>query len=236
MNKKNVKQYSSILRNIAIGVFSSIIATGILNLFGYFNININIIIGLIMLCIILIILLLMKRKKNEIGIDCIYTKEANPSLDDYITSITSSFYFWGISANRTVNNINLREKLVKIGHKNGEIKFLLLDPNSSTLERKAKDENVDPDNLRKDIQATIQRLKSYVEKYNIKIEIRFYTDFPIWRLCVIDNKKIYLNYFLSNQQGPESPLIEIRPVSNGIFGGFIKEFNETWGYRSKPVK
>ena len=111
----------------------------------------------------------------------------------------------------------------------------MLNPESSTVERKAEDENDNAVSWSNEIQATIQRLKSFGENHNIKIEIRVYNDFPIWRFCVIDKKKIYLNYFLSNQQGPESPLLEITPVQNGIFWGFMNEFNETWNNKSAPA-
>ena len=172
--------------------------------------------------------------ENELGINRIYTKK-KPTLEDYVSSISTSFYFWGISAKRTMSNPNLQKKLIEIGHKKGEIKFLLLNPKSTTVARKAEDENDDANSWCNEIQATIQRLKTIEKKYNINIEIRVYDDFPIWRLCVIDRKKIYLNYFLSNQQGPESPLLEMAPVSNGIFWGFMNEFNETWNNKSVSV-
>ena len=126
MDKKFQKQ----VLNIAIGVFSGIVATVILNFLGYFSNAINIIIGLIILCIILIFLLWNNWKSNlltinierELGINHIYIQK-KPTLDDYIPSISSSFYFWGISAKRTVSNPNLQKKLIEIGHKKGEIKF-----------------------------------------------------------------------------------------------------------------
>jgi len=171
---------------------------------------------------------------TDLGLDHVYTNN-KPSLDDYVTDISTSFYFWGISAKRTTSNPKLQKKMIEIGHKKGEIKFLLLNPKSEVIGRKAEDENDDAASWRSEISATIQRLKSFSKKHNINIEVRIYNDFPIWRMNIINGKRIYLNYFLSNQQGPESPLLEITPVTNGVFWGYLNEFRETWEHKSEKI-
>ena len=181
MNKNFQKQ----VLNIAIGIFSGIVTTVILNILEFFSKEINIIIGLIILCIILIFLLWHNWKsnlltiniENGLGINRIYTKQ-KPTLEDYVSSISTSFYFWGISAKRITSNPSLQKKLIEIGHKKGEIKFLLLNPKSTTVARKAEDENDDANSWCNEIQATIQRLKSFGKKYNIILKFKFMMIFP----------------------------------------------------------
>jgi hypothetical protein len=157
-----------------------------------------------------------------------YLSNNKPTLEKQIALCKNSFYFLGISAKRTVSAPELQEKLIEIGKKGGEIRFLLMNPKSPTLKRKADDEGDDWNAWKKDIEAQINRLKAIGKNNNIKISVKLYDEFPIWRMVIIDTSKMYLHYFLSEQQGPQSPLLEIEEKKNGIFHSFYREYLELW--------
>lgn len=168
---------------------------------------------------------------NEIGLKDVYTTN-KPTLLDYLNETDNSFYFFGISAKRTTSTPELQQKLIELGRKDGDIRFLLFNPNGPNLKRKAQDEGDNWQSWEKEISATIERLKSIAKSNNIKIQIRLYDQFPVWRQVIIDRKKIYLNYFLSGKQGPQSPLLEITSREDSLFWPYYLEFREIWDNHS----
>ena len=160
--------------------------------------------------------------------------DKKPVLVDFINQCDSSFYFFGISAKRTSSTPELHKKLSEIGRRQGDIRFLLFNPESPELKRKAQDENENWESWKNDIYGTIKRLKSLATRDEIKIQVRLYDQFPIWRMYILDNKRIYLHYFLSEKQGPQSPLLILESNEEALFWPFYLEFIELWD-RSKEA-
>jgi hypothetical protein len=158
-----------------------------------------------------------------------------PMLTQYLNEVENSFYFWGISAKRTTSTPELQQKLIEIGRKNGDIRFLLFNPKGPELKCKAEDEGDDWRSWEKEISATIQRLKSIAKNNGIDIKIRVFDEFPVWRMTILDCKRIYLQYFLSGKQGPQSPLFVIDGKLDSLFWPFFLEFKKVWENRSMEV-
>lgn len=144
------------------------------------------------------------------------------------SSCTSSFYFLGVSGNRTANNNELLNKLAKLARSGGEVRFLLFDPESSQFELRASDEGVIPELWEKDIAATVLRLKSAAKSHRATFHIRYYEAYPIWRMIVLDRQIIRLNYFLDKFRLTDSPKLKLTHCPNGLQGAFLKQFDEMW--------
>lgn len=167
---------------------------------------------------------LRNSNKNKL---CLF-EVSKPELAETITKCENSFKFLGISSKRTISNPIIQKKLISIGHQKGEIKILLLNPDGQFLSIRASDEGESPKAWISDIKATIERLKGLAQREHINIEIRLYDRYPVWRVTIIDNKNMHINFFLKGQQGPESQLLELNNKENDLFEAFQLEFEQLW--------
>lgn len=150
------------------------------------------------------------------------------NLRNLATSCTSSFYFLGVSGNRTANDNALLESLVALARSGGDVRFLLFAPSSSHFERRARDEGATPEIWATDIKATVTRINAFALQHNTKFKIRYYDAYPIWRMVVIDRSTIRLNYFLDKRRFTASPTLELAITTDGIQQAYMKYFDELW--------
>lgn len=155
------------------------------------------------------------------------------SLAETLPHLNSQFAFWGISAKRTIASAAFRLWLQSLSQTQQRAKFLILDPDSPNLQRKASDEGDSAEAWRREIAATITRINDMARQYPGLIEVRTYTEFPIWRVIFVDEQLAIVNYFPSGKQGPESPQIVLHRKGDSFFEPLYKEFCEMWEYRSK---
>lgn len=156
--------------------------------------------------------------------------ESDHSIDlaALIKSCDSSFYFLGISSNRTTNNNELLAALAELSHKRGDIRFLLLNPASPNLARRAADELAEPDTWSHDILATVARIKSAAKARNANVQIKYYDDYPVWRMIVCDRQRIRLNYYLPRLRFTDSQTLSVVQRPGGIQHSFLAYFDELW--------
>lgn len=174
------------------------------------------------------------RAVNNIGIESVLFDKERPELKDYELKSSGDFAFWGISAKRVIEDLTLRNKLLDISKRGHSIKFLLLDPTSIHLPRKASDENENAEIWKKDIKLSIQKIKEFAASNNINIEVKTYDFLPIWRLIFMNNDLLYVTYFFKGRQGIESPLLKLRDDQyDNLYRAFKFQFEEVWSYQSK---
>ena len=228
--KKNIKQ-------LTIGIFCSVIAAPIIWFLQKtlelepWKLSTLILTLITLIAIMLLIKCLslrssIKQLANPLS-PLILHKNSKPSLLDQIDDCNNSFLFLGISSKRTMSTPELQTKLIEIGRKKGEIKILLLNPQSPQLLLRASDEDEVPAAWTFEIQATIDRLKGLATREDIAINIRLYNRYPVWRMTVIDRTKSYIHFFLKGQQGPQSELLELTD-DNDLFQAFLLEFDQIW--------
>lgn len=164
---------------------------------------------------------------SEVGIHEI-PNTANNHLELSAKSCTASFYFLGVSSNRTANNNTLLQTLAGLARSGGDVRFLLFDPNSPHFERRARDEGATPEMWAKDIAATVERLSAAAVAHGTRFQIRYYDAYPIWRMIILDRRTIRLNYFLDKRRLTDSPLIELEIGDLHVQQAFLKHFDETW--------
>lgn len=174
---------------------------------------------------------------KQIGLGTVHFFNENKiEFKDYEVDSSSNFFYWGISAKRIVDDVDLINKIIEVGKKNKEIKFLLLMPNCENLIEKAKKENDDPAIWSDVINNSIKILKAISLKHHIDISIKVVDDFPNWRIVFLGDKLMYLTYYLNGRRGVESPLIKIVDDNNdNLYRPFIQEFNQIWNFKAKTV-
>jgi hypothetical protein len=151
-----------------------------------------------------------------------------------VASCSSSFYFLGVSSNRTANNNVFLQSLVELARRGGDVRFLLFDPHSPHFGRRAADEGVKPDIWAKDIAATVARIESAASTHETTIHVRYYADYPIWRMIAMDRRAVRLNYFLDKRRLTESPTLELESGNDAILQPFLKYFDELWD-TARPI-
>lgn len=122
----------------------------------------------------------------------------------------------------------VQAKLIELGREKGEIKILLLNPDSKFLIERARDEGESPSAWMSEIRATIERLKALAEREHINIELKLYDQYPIWRIANFDDKEMSVHFFLKDQQGPQSQLLRIWKDDNDLFNALELEFERLW--------
>jgi len=173
----------------------------------------------------------------RVGITAIASDAYSKVTSDEAAEVAdNSLYFLGISAKRTISSPGFRSLLERVPRESIRLRFLLLDPDSPNLDRKAKDEGDSPEAWRRDISATLSRLRELQEKHSKLIEVRVYSEFPVWRLTIIDEKRAIVHFFPSQKQGPESPQLDLLKGEGSYFEPLFKEFCEIWEHRSRGVR
>ena len=151
-----------------------------------------------------------------------------PDIAENIKGCKSSFRFLGISSKRTMSNPVVQQKLIELGRDKGEIKILLLNPDSEFVKNRANDENESSRAWVSEINATVERLKNLANREHINIEVRLYDQYPVWRLSIMDEEEMYINFFLKGQQGPQSQMLYVKNHDNDLFNAFLLEYERIW--------
>ena len=239
INPITLKKEKSIYREIIVGLISGISVSGILFFASSIGLLLSLVFGGLILCSTFAYIIGRNTSANDHGKAGIISIECDShqkiGTEAFMQNIENDFIMWGISAKRTISNPAMKQWLESLPKSHQKAKFLLLDPESPHLARKAEDEGDNPDAWKREISANISRIGELCSKYPSLIELRVYSEFPIWRVVFIDEKIAIMNYFPSGKQGPESPQFILKKGEDSLFDPIYKEFLEVWNYRSKRV-
>lgn len=230
-----------VLKDFLIAIILGVITTVISNKLMLLDwLQVSLVTGFVLVTYILYLFISKSWKKlksiNDIGIETVLYGKDRPELNDYEIKTSGDFIFWGISAKRVIEDLTIREKLIEISKRNHSIKFLLLDPNSIHLPRKASDENENAETWKNEIKLSIQKIKEFATNNNMTIEVRTYDFLPIWRLIFMNNDLLYVTYFFKGRQGIQSPLLKLKDDQfDNLYRAFKFQFEEVWSYQSKSV-
>ena len=183
---------------------------------------------LIALSIFLLLQWLRARSKYTESLGIVSEKGSNDAISA-VSESTSQFYFLGISGSRTVNNVNFELAVVKLARSGANVRFLLLDPSSPLVAKRAGDEGSSAEVWEHDIKATTRRLRDIAIRHSVTIEVKYYDEYPIWRMLVVDRKSIYLNYYLDRKRFTDSPQVIMKKTETGLVNPYVKYFDNLWG-------
>jgi len=149
-------------------------------------------------------------------------------LLDIAQSVTSEFLFWGISAKTIIHSDDFRQILVMKSRGKRRFRFLILDPESEHVIKRAAEEGDTPHGWQREIEANIDRLQQLRTQHGLNIEVRLYDAAPVFRLIFIDSNMMYLGWYPMESQGVHSPLLVVTNGANSIYGPVRTLFEETW--------
>jgi hypothetical protein len=160
------------------------------------------------------------------------------SLGQQLLTSERSLCFLGVSA-RTIMQPQVEEALRHKLLTNHEyvIKFLLFDRNETEkLRRRALEETGDPDTAdewAESMLATIQmvlRIKRSLGKAGERVEIRTYNSFPVFRMLIIDESRVLVNFYAAGRYPSQTACLELRNPGNTTSFAYClhKHFNELW--------
>jgi hypothetical protein len=158
----------------------------------------------------------------------------NEEVEAMFDSARTSIDFWGVSANRTARSPLATAAMKRVGSHGGSVRFLLLVPQCSSVARRAAEEGEDPAAWSGEIRGTVTRLERLAERESIDIQVRYTTEYPIWRMVILDRDRILLNWFLPRRPGHHSPMAVITATEDGLFWPLQRSFEETWN-RAEPA-
>jgi len=148
----------------------------------------------------------LKRKPKIVGIiDSARTFAAGPSIIEIVQSVSTEFIFWGISAKSMLSNDEFREIMLKKSKGNCVFKFLLLNPQSQFVAKKALEEGDTATGWKNEIEANLFRLKQLRDEHHLNIEVRIYDQFPIFRVIFSNSNLMYFGWCI-NRSKPHSKI------------------------------
>lgn len=176
------------------------------------------------------------QKESALGVKDIYSSfKQSPSPHAILNSATSSFFFLGTSGRSFFVLDSDLYKLLEDKLKQGVVmKFLLLDPESPNLQRRAKDEGYNEEAMRRDIDTSIERLVELKNTYSDKkVDYATYTSYPIWRCIFIDEREVYVSYYPLGSFGDKSPSVKFMAQIDqanvySFYKAFRTYFEEMW--------
>lgn len=147
-------------------------------------------------------------------------------------SAKNSVKFMTISG-RSVYSGDVEEALKGKGSSDFNFKLLLFDWNSPWFPHKMRDERRTSE---VEIELAAEKACRVAENflkmgrlYELNLEIRLYSEYPVWRYMIIDNEFVYLGYYPTDKRGYEGPMfIHRKGEAGSLFYPVDQHFNRLW--------
>lgn len=163
------------------------------------------------------------------------TIEGTGGTEHILSECKTGFYFMGIAANKWVKRAqNFDEVMKRIFSSNGEVKFLLLDPDSIEAEKLSLESGREADFIKNKIIDNIECLVR-LKKLGLNVEVKTYSHKPIFRIAIVDDsRKIYVGSYKPNCEGEDIPQIVMEKegaaseLESNLMQQFIDYFEVEW--------
>lgn len=230
MNKSN-----ALIKTSIISIITSLIATGIASIFSLLKLrDIPLILIAFLFLAFAIYFFLWRREIMSYGINSIDEPHTSLDMNLQMENCQKNFDFFGVSA-RTILDAQGGQTIKKkvIDNPNVKIRFLLLDPNEDEIGKKRAQDETGNENdwtaWKQIISASIDELKTIKADINsANIEVRVYSETPIFRAITIDEETMYLNYYGKGFRPSETPNLSISKKDISIFNALEANFNRVW--------
>lgn len=124
-------------------------------------------------------------------------EKANQSLRLTVELASRSYKFLGVSAQFVLGTQDFRELVRRKTQQEGcHFQILLLNPDSEEiLERHATLEGSTKEAVSFDIRHSIASLRQLAKECNGKLEVWLYRDLPLFRLVLVDDERVFVNFY-----------------------------------------
>ncbi len=117
--------------------------------------------------------------------------------------------------------------------------LLLFDWNSPELPDKMRDERRANDVMiemaREKANSIARQFLVFAEGLKLNLQIKLYSDYPVWRLLIADNSKAFLGYYPTGMRGYEGPMFVFQAVDNATLFQPVKHYFNTVWTKSGPL-
>ncbi len=120
----------------------------------------------------------------------------------------------------------------------GEIKVLLVRPNSVAFDHRCNSLGLSKDNYTGDILDSIEYCKELVTKKGRSVELKLYESPPIWKMF-LTNRVLWVQYYKPGEHVDKTPIYCFKYVGteSTLFDGFRTVFQKRWSHdASKNVQ
>lgn len=177
----------------------------------------------------------LKSKPKLVGItDSAPTFAEGPDIVTIAQTVSTEFAFWGISAKSMLSDDRFRDVMVRKAKGNCEFRFMLLNPNSPYVAKKALEEGDTAAGWKNEIEANIMRLKQLRDEHHLNIEVRVYDQFPVFRVIFTNSNKMYFGWYPVGLQGIRSPLLIVENSQGALYQPVRLSFNDLWVRAENP--
>ncbi|MCX6680093.1 MAG: hypothetical protein NTX42_07000 [Methanothrix sp.] len=153
------------------------------------------------------------------------TVSGKGSASSVLSEANSDFMLMAIAARKWIDTGALMDKKMRdFGTRRGNLKFLLLNPNSDECKRLSISQGLNEDHVSDLIIKTLKGLAEKSHNKYLNIEIRLYDFMPIFRIVIIDEKTIYLGFYRAGTTGGDSFQLILKPVAEQSLYKPIKEY------------
>ncbi len=134
---------------------------------------------------------------------------------------------------RSVFSNDVEEALKSKNMGSFRFELLLFDWNSPFFATKMNDERresgVEIEMAKKKACAIAENFLSMGKSFGIDLEIRLYTQYPVWRCMIIDNETAFLGYYPTGKRGYEGPMHVYKKDEEGsLFYPVNQYFEKLW--------
>lgn len=155
--------------------------------------------------------------------------------ESILSECQRDFYFMGIAANKWIKKANnFDSTMKKIMAKQGEVRFILLNPMSKEAEKLSIAGGNPSDYLRQVISDNIKSLQIY-KKMGLNVRVKVYSHMPVFRVAIVDKiEKVYVGSYEPNSDGNDIQQIILDSNSNNrgtesvLKDQFLDYFEVTW--------
>ncbi|MCZ7357574.1 MAG: DUF5919 domain-containing protein [Candidatus Methanoperedens sp.] len=162
------------------------------------------------------------------GLLNVYKKGGSTDILDLATKnikllgVSLNYYFYPDSDEWT--------RLKSIVEEGCTLQILILNPDSPHVAYREKDEN--NENLKGQIirlhNLEKEFMKNLKDEFKQNVEIRFYDNYPLCAMTIIDENLMRVTPYLYNKRRRACPTMEFTRSKDGIFESYLEHFNDLW--------
>ena len=146
----------------------------------------------------------------------------------------NSIRFLGIGASKLTDNRETFRKAIDRCHRTAPVRFLLSQPNHPGLQDFARMAGKGEDSYQRTVTESLRFIASLRNTDKKNIEVRFYRQFPAFRLMFIDDRICLMSYYIMGK-GNGSNIPQLQIVKNpgtqdtqALYFGFEEYFEKIW--------
>ena len=152
---------------------------------------------------------LKKRVKIPGVVEFITHPLDSEKMADICAEAQIEYFYLGISGKSFLFNDRFREGLIRGARGATVAKFLLLHPDSQAVHVRASEEGDTAESWRREIIASLIRLRQLKHDHDLHLEVRLYTSRPVLRLVFLDGHRAYVSWYPRSRCGYTSPFLAL---------------------------